>query len=234
MWMQAMIGIPRQSWLKRKVDLNPWVDEIVKSVMSYQSANFDKVWKSGNTKIAPSNWIDPTKPLRRKSNLRMPVLNDVGTIEFSRRYDGYSQLCLYIELSTDLRASSESKYELLCQTTSGLINLGFVDFDNYKSKCAEISGIIALPTEQYLVQDSSTLSRYFWTGIERTGPFQGNFTATQNLPVDSACNGLSYSRFNADVYAISVEDETVAPTLDYVFTLRNEYEVKASCVCTKR
>ena len=192
--MQAMIGKPRQSWLKRKVDLNPCADKIVISPGWW--ANFDKVWKSGNTKIAPSNWIDPTKPLRRKSNLRMPVLNDVGTIEFSRRYDGYSQLCLYIESSTDLRASSESKYELLCQTTSGLINLGFVDFDNYKSKCAEINGIIALPTEQYLVKDSSTLSRYFWTGIERTGPFQG--------------------------------------TLDYVFTLRNEYEVKASCVCTKR
>ena len=168
-------------------------------------------------------------------------MHDVGIVNFYSLNGAFVRGCLYIYSSTDLRAL-ETEYELLCRNASGLFSVGYIDYDNYKTKCSEIDGVIAIPTEQYFahqnasfyVNDTFYLQSYrqFWTGIERTGPFAENFTFTQSLPFNSTC--YTGQGFSGDVYATRRTPVVNQTASEYVFTLRNKpHNVEASCVCAE-
>lgn len=168
-------------------------------------------------------------------------MHDVGIINFYPWNGAFVRGCLFIHSSTDLRAL-ETEYELLCRNASGLFSVGHIDYDNYKTKCSEIDGVITIPSEQYFENHNFTsyrndtyylsFIRHFWTGVERTGPFAENFTFTKSLPFNSTC--YSGRDFSGDVYATRRTPLVNQTAMEYVFTLRNKpHNVEASCVCAQ-
>ena len=210
----------------------------------------------------------------------MPYLDDVGVLFLYYSYATWYS-CLDIVSSTDLRTGNRlfdnlifyrfmiviafrfgsiltTDIELMCQTSSGLVNLGVVNYQSYKTKCSEIDGELAIPTSKTI--ERSKKSGKFWTGIERTGPYPGtyqfckfanirsteNFTFVDNfLPSSCGLYGDVYTEkiptFGSDVYAhplghlMPLVNESEASDLKYIFTLRNKpNNGLASCICVSR
>ena len=186
---------------------------------------------SGNQPVAESHWTDKTS--ENYIRPRQPYLDDVGIM----LYESYRS-CLFIESSTDLRISAQR--ELLCRNATGLFNLGWVKYEDYETKCSEVDGIIATPTDEFFWRDDYSRSRLFWTEIKRTGPFPSNFTSSDcvSAPRDCDCPSKTFQGMNfpGDVYATPLMNLTKVSNMSYVFTLRNirTNGKKASCVCVKR
>ena len=171
---------------------------------------------------------------------RQPYLDDVGTMFFylPDPTDYWNATgCLLFDSSTDLRIESPER-ELLCRSAKGLTHLGLVKYEDYETKCSSVDGTISIPTEEYVNRERfSRQRRFFWTGIKRTGPYSSNFTSSAIVSAEQNCyeSGIGGRNFSSDVYATPLNNLTRAPTMPYVFTLRNirTYGEMASCVCVK-
>ena len=103
-------------------------------------------------------------------------MNDIGIMVFFITYIGNKRTlgsCLSIESSTDFLSESDLEIELLCRNSSGIFNLGPVEYNSHITKCFETNGTIADPTTDVIKWGDLDRTRRFWTKIQRTGPHKG-------------------------------------------------------------
>ena len=131
------------------------------------------------------------------------------------------------------RATNE-KLELFCQNSSGIFNLGHVGYKDHESKCAEHNAVTAIPSANDLAwkQNEILQNKKIWTGIRRTGPYQDNFTFFGNVTYEKICDG-GYV-FRGQVEAIGLANYSRVAIQENIFTLRNELDRAAVCVCVER
>ena len=174
--------ILRKNFMNPKTTLLTRLDKIVEtenrtSFRAHVEAAFDwgaKTWYSGSRPISANHWIDNSDELSHAS--KMPFLDDIGIAVFYQTNKGDTwtvQSCLFIHSSTDLRTQKDLEIELFCKNSSGIFNLGLVEYDSYRTKCLENNGTIAHPTKEIIEWADKNRSRRFWTKIERTGPSEG-------------------------------------------------------------
>ena len=131
------------------------------------------------------------------------------------------------------RATNE-KLELFCQNSSGLFDLGHVGYNNYESKCAEHNAVIAIPSVNDLVWKRNEIlqNKKIWTGVQRTGPYKENFTFFGNVTNEKICDGGDV--FRGNVEAIGLANYSRVSIQGNIFSLRNELDRAAACVCVER